>query len=189
MVKSTKKHPQRGNEKKSVIHNPYGSTSCIRFEGIISAPSGHPFAFYAPKLHKKRKRRCRFPKKSMPAQELYGLYAHPIFYPRKSQRTIMRLFSTARPFSVSVKLYTPEAIPCKGTCIVRSPAPTCLHIRVRPSIDVIRTSLFCRGCSKINSSALQGRWSSSFSQVLIHPQWSIRIFNPKKVIPLFWGMY
>ena len=107
MVKSTKKHPQRGNEKKSVIHNPYGSTSCIRFEGIISAPSGHPFVFYAPKLHKKRKRQCRFPKKSMPTQDLY---AHPIFLPRQKPTYIMRLPSTARPFTASVKLYTPKAI-------------------------------------------------------------------------------
>ena len=55
MIKQTsdKKVPFFGHKKTHVldghtlhtmnIHNPYGSTNCIRFEGIISALMGHPF--------------------------------------------------------------------------------------------------------------------------------------------------
>ena len=61
MIKQTsdKKVPFSGHKKTHVldghtlhtmnIHNPYGSTNCIRFEGIISAPYGAPLCYFGDK--------------------------------------------------------------------------------------------------------------------------------------------
>ncbi len=37
--------PMTGTDETNNIHNSYGSITCIRFEGIISAPPGHPFVY------------------------------------------------------------------------------------------------------------------------------------------------
>ncbi|TWJ16940.1 hypothetical protein JN06_00916 [Bacteroides zoogleoformans] len=38
---------------KKRISNSYGSTNCIRFEGMISARQGHPFVFTSAKIQQK----------------------------------------------------------------------------------------------------------------------------------------
>lgn len=48
MLKTKKRRCGKFNEEK--ISNSYGSTNCIRFEGIISARVGHPFVFTGTKI-------------------------------------------------------------------------------------------------------------------------------------------
>lgn len=52
MKVNTKRCPNGGLKEEEII-NSYGSTNCIRFEGMISARKGHPFVFTPAKVSRK----------------------------------------------------------------------------------------------------------------------------------------